>query len=149
MSLSGFSIFFVCTHVAMASRAFTGAPRLQAARVAPVQRAAVRAHAAAADGLTLKIKLKAYEVPVLEEAVQVIRTAVGDTGASLSGTVPLPTRRRIYCVLRSPHVNSNSREHFEIRTHQRLIHVRDLTQDAVKSLMNIKLPAGVDCNVRL
>jgi small subunit ribosomal protein S10 len=117
-------------------------------RCPPQQRAAVRCSATAQD-LTLKIKLKAYHVPILEEAVKQIRTAVGDTGASLSGTVPLPTRKRIYCVLRSPHVNSNSREHFEIRTHQRLIHVKGLTREAVQSLMSISLPAGVDCKVKI
>eukprot|EP01025_Chloroclados_australasicus_P033536 TRINITY_DN34241_c0_g1_i5.p1 TRINITY_DN34241_c0_g1~~TRINITY_DN34241_c0_g1_i5.p1 ORF type:complete len:216 (+),score=18.05 TRINITY_DN34241_c0_g1_i5:84-650(+) len=123
-------------------------PRAPLRAAAVPARRAVRANAAAGD-LTLKIKLKAYNVPVLEEAVSKIQQAVSNTGANLSGTVPLPTRRRIYCVLRSPHVNSNSREHFEIRTHQRLIHVKDVTREAVQSLMNINLPAGVDCNVKL
>ena len=130
-----------------APRAFHASPNVSA-RPARLQRAAVRAQAAASDALTLKIKLKAYEVPVLEEAVDTIRSAVGDT-AEMSGTVRMPTRRRIYCVLRSPHVNSNSREHFEIRTYQRLLHVKNLTQEAMNSLLTLKLPAGVDCNVRI
>jgi small subunit ribosomal protein S10 len=110
----------------------------------------------AADGppmsmpaLKLKIKLKAYDHPELEEACSMIQSAVNDTGATLSGPVPLPTRRRIYCVLRSPHVNSNSREHFETRTHQRMMHVKNVTREAVQSLMNLTLPAGVDCMVRM
>lgn len=130
-----------------APRAFHRAPSVST-RPARLQRTAVRAQAAATDALTLKIKLKAYEVPILEEAVDTIRSAVGET-AEMSGTVRMPTRRRIYCVLRSPHVNSNSREHFEIRTHQRLLHVKNLTQEAMNSLLTLKLPAGVDCNVRI
>lgn len=128
-------------------RAFHSAPSLSV-RPARAQRATVRAQAAASEALTLKIKLKAYEVPILEEAVDTIRSAVGDS-AEMSGTVRMPTRRRIYCVLRSPHVNSNSREHFEIRTHQRLLHVKNLTQEAMNGLLSLKLPAGVDCNVRI
>jgi small subunit ribosomal protein S10 len=114
--------------------------------VRPVR--AVQAQAAASD-IKLRIKLKAYEVPVLEEALLQIQEAVKPTGATLSGPVRLPTRRRIFCVLRSPHVNSNSREHFETRTHSRLIHVKDVTREAVDALMNLNLPAGVDCNVKI
>ena len=58
-------------------------------------------------------------------------------------------RRRIYCVLRSPHVNKDSREHFEIRTHQRLVDVRNLTAQTIDELMRLDLPAGVDVEVKL
>lgn len=133
--------------MATAARVPQRAP-LSAARVAAPRRLSVRVQATPED-LTLKIKLKAYEVPVLEESVKIIRSAVGDTGANVSGAVRLPTRRRIYCVLRSPHVNSNSREHFEIRTHQRLIHVKGLNKEAVQGLMSVNLPAGVDCKVKV
>jgi small subunit ribosomal protein S10 len=99
--------------------------------------------------MKLKIKLKSYHVENLKEACTMIGEACRDTGARLSGPVPLPTRRRIYCVLRSPHVNSNSREHFETRTHQRLLHVKDLSKEAIDNLMDLTLPAGVDCQVKL
>ena len=71
------------------------------------------------------------------------------TGARISGPVPLPTKRRIYCVLRSPHVNKDSREHFETRTHQRLIDIYDITSMTVDRLMQLDLPAGVDVQVKL
>ncbi|KAK9803287.1 hypothetical protein WJX72_008121 [[Myrmecia] bisecta] len=63
--------------------------------------------------------------------------------------VPLPTKRRIYCVLRSPHVNKDSREHFETRTHQRLLDIKNLTSQTIDKLMQLDLPAGVDVEVKL
>jgi small subunit ribosomal protein S10 len=99
--------------------------------------------------LKLKIKLKSYYLENLKMACTMIGEACRDTGARLSGPVPLPTRRRIYCVLRSPHVNSNSREHFQTKTHQRLLHVKDLSKEAIDNLMDLTLPAGVDCQVKL
>ncbi|CAD7697587.1 unnamed protein product [Ostreobium quekettii] len=71
------------------------------------------------------------------------------TGAKVSGPVPLPTRRKLYCVLRSPHVNKDSREHFEIRIHQRLIDIKDLSAQTLDRLMELDIPAGVDANVKL
>ena len=74
--------------------------------------------------------------------------AAETTGARISGPVPLPTRRRIYTVLRSPHVYKDSREQFESRVHQRLIDVKDLSAETVDKLMQLDLPAGVDVQVR-
>ena len=71
------------------------------------------------------------------------------TEANLSGPVPLPTRIRKYTVLRSPHVNKDSREQFETRTHQRLIDIRDPSPAMIDSLMDLDLPAGVDLQVKL
>ena len=71
------------------------------------------------------------------------------TEASISGPVPLPTKRRIYCVLRSPHVNKDSREHFETRTHHRLIDVHQPTAQTIDALMGLELPAGVEIEVKL
>jgi small subunit ribosomal protein S10 len=117
-------------------------------------RAPVRARPAVAArqvqcqaGLRLKIKLKAYNKDLLDQAVELVNEAIADTGARCRGPAYLPTRRRIYCVLRSPHVNSNSREHFEIRTHQRLIHVQDVTKEAVQSMMAVVMPAGVETKI--
>ena len=67
----------------------------------------------------------------------------------MSGPVPLPTRRRIYTVLRSPHVNKDAREQFERRTHFRLMDLRDLSSQTVDRLMQLDLPAGVDIDVKL
>lgn len=69
--------------------------------------------------------------------------------ADVSGPVPLPTRIRKYTVLRSPHVNKDSREQFEVRTHQRLIDIRDPSAATIDSLMGLDLPAGVDVQVKL
>lgn len=67
----------------------------------------------------------------------------------MSGPVPLPTRRRLYCVLRSPHVDKDSREHFEIRTHSRLIDIRNLSSETIDKLMGLDIPAGVDANIKV
>jgi small subunit ribosomal protein S10 len=71
------------------------------------------------------------------------------TGARISGPVPLPTRRSRYCVIRSPHKDKDSREHFEIRTHKRLIDILDPTPKTIDSLMRLDLPAGVDIEIKL
>ncbi|GMH36105.1 hypothetical protein BSKO_03973 [Bryopsis sp. KO-2023] len=97
----------------------------------------------------LRIKLKTYDVPVMKEAVQMILDAAASTGATISGPVPLPTKIKKWCVLRSPHVNKDSREHFEIRIHSRLIDIKDLSAQTIDSLMALDLPAGVDANVKL
>lgn len=86
---------------------------------------------------------------MIEESCSEIRAAVEATGASVSGPVRLPTRRRLYCVLRSPHVNKDSREHFEIRTHQRLLDITNLTSGSIDKLMSLDLPAGVDIQVKV
>eukprot|EP00894_Picocystis_sp_ML_P000210 jgi/Pico_ML_1/50727/g1885.t1 len=78
-----------------------------------------------------------------------IREAATSSAARMSGPVRLPTRRKIFCVLRSPHVNKDSREHFEIRTHQRLIDLHNPSAQTIDSLMSLDLPAGVDIEVKL
>jgi len=103
---------------------------------------------AAAPPQVLKIKLRAYSAAPLEESVDEIRAAAAATGATVS-LARLPTRRSIYCVLRSPHVNKDSREHFEIRTHQRYLHVGNLSSSTVDKLVSLDLPAGVDVRVRV
>nr|AAP79160.1 ribosomal protein rpS10 [Bigelowiella natans] len=97
----------------------------------------------------LRIKLRSYSKDHLKEAVDMIQSTTTSTGSTCSGVVMLPTRRRIYCVLRSPHVNKDSREHFEIRTHQRLLDVTDLSPETVDALMTLDLPSGVDVNIRV
>ena len=72
-----------------------------------------------------------------------------ETDAKVAGPIPLPTKRRIYCVLRSPHVDKKSREHFEIRTHKRIIDIYEPTQQTTEELSRLDLPAGVDIEVKL
>ena len=70
------------------------------------------------------------------------------TDAQVAGPIPLPTKRRIYCVLRSPHVDKKSREHFEMRTHKRIIDIYEPTQSTMEELRRLDLPAGVDIEAR-
>lgn len=101
------------------------------------------------DGQRIRIKLKAYEHSILDRcAEEIVRTA-RRTGAEISGPIPLPTRRSIYTVLRSPHVNKKSREQFEIRVHKRLIWITNVTSKAVDALQKLDLPAGVDIEIRV
>ena len=97
----------------------------------------------------IRIKLRSFEHTSLREASDKILEAASKTGATVSGPVPLPTRRRLYCVLRSPHVNKNSMEHFQLLTHQRLIDVKSPSAQTIDALMQLDLPAGVDIEVKL
>jgi small subunit ribosomal protein S10 len=81
-------------------------------------------------------------------AEEIVRTA-RRTGAEVSGPSPLPTKRSVYTVLRSPHVNKKSREQFEIRIHKRLIWITNVTPKAVDALQKLDLPAGVDIEIRV
>ena len=92
----------------------------------------------------LRIALKSYESHLLDDSCRRIIEAVKLNGTEVTGPVPLPTKRRIYCVLRSPHVNKDSREHFEMRTHKRLIDVHSPSESTMESLKNLDLSAGVD-----
>src|SRR6202789_1788046 len=75
----------------------------------------------------IRIRLKSYDHRLLDKSADQIVDTAKRTGATVSGPVPLPTRKRVYCVLRSPHVDKNSREHFDIRVHKRLIDINDPT----------------------
>ena len=88
-------------------------------------------------------------MPQIEEATKLIVDAARSTETKMMGPIPIPTKRRVYCVLRSPHVNKDSREHFEIRTHQRLIELENPNADTIDSLMQLDIPAGVDVEVKL
>ncbi len=96
----------------------------------------------------LRIRLKAYDHKVLDQcAVKVVETAK-KAGALVSGPIPLPTEKAIYTILRSPHVNKDSREQFEMRTHKRLIDVIEPNDKTVAALKNLDLPAGVDIELK-
>ena len=97
----------------------------------------------------IRIVLRAFDHRSLDlSAGQIVETAER-TGALVAGPVPLPTHTRRFCVIRSPHVDKDSREHFEIRTHKRLIDILDPTSKTIDSLTRLNLPAGVDISIKL
>jgi small subunit ribosomal protein S10 len=97
----------------------------------------------------IRIKLKAFDHKVLDQSAEKIVSVVRKSGARVSGPVPLPTNRKLFCVIRSPHIDKESMEHFEIRTHRRLIDILEPTQKTVDELMHLDLPAGVDIEIKL
>jgi small subunit ribosomal protein S10 len=97
----------------------------------------------------IRIRLKAYDHEVVDQSTKKIVETAKRTGARISGPIPLPTERNLYCVIRSPHVNKDSREQFEMRTHKRLIDILEPTPKTVDSLMRLDLPAGVDIEIKL
>ena len=97
----------------------------------------------------IRIRLKAYDHKLLDQSVQEILDAAKRTGARVSGPIPLPTEINRFCVLRSPHVDKKSREHFEMRTHKRLLDILDPTQQTIDALMKLDLSAGVDVEIKL
>lgn len=102
-----------------------------------------------AESLKIRIKLKAYDHKVIDQsAKQIIDTALR-TGATVSGPVPLPTRRSTYTVVKSPHVYKTGGESFEMRVHKRLIDISDAKPKTIENLQNLSLPAGVDAEIRM
>jgi small subunit ribosomal protein S10 len=97
----------------------------------------------------IRIYLKTYDHKILDQSARKIVETVQKTGAKISGPIPLPTEINKFCVLRSPHVNKDSREQFEMRTHKRLIDIHDPSPDTVESLLKLDLPSGVNIEVKL
>ncbi len=97
----------------------------------------------------IRIKLKSYDHNLIDKSAERIVRTVKQTGAIVSGPIPLPTKRSVYTVLRSPHVDKKSREQFETRIHKRLIDIFSSTQKTIDSLMRLELPAGVDVEVKV
>ena len=100
-------------------------------------------------GQRIRIRLMAYEHATLDQSAAEIVRVVRETGGMISGPIPLSTRRRIYTVLRSPHIDKKSREQFEIRTHKRLIDITNSTQKTLDALMDLDLPGGVDISIKV
>ena len=100
-------------------------------------------------GQKIRIRLKGYDHAMVDRSAGEIVKTARQTGARVSGPVPLPTRRSVYTVLRSPHVDKKSREQFEIRTHKRLIDIWESTPQTVEALMKLDLPAGVDIEIKV
>jgi len=97
----------------------------------------------------IRIKLKAFEHTLLDQSASKIVETAKRTGANVSGPIPLPTERSLYTVLRSPHIDKDSREQFELKVHKRLIDIIDPTPKTIDALMRIDLPAGVDIEIKL
>ena len=102
-----------------------------------------------AQSQKIRIRLKAYDHEVIDQSARKIVDTVQRTGAKVSGPVPLPTERSVYCVIRSPHKDKDSREHFEMRIHKRLLDIVEPTSKTVESLQRLDLPAGVDIEIKI
>lgn len=97
----------------------------------------------------IRIRLRAYDHKLLDQAAVDIVDTAKRTGAKIAGPIPLPTKINKYCVLRSPHKDKKSREQFEIRTHKRLLDILEPTQQTVDALMKLDLSTGVDVEIKL
>ncbi len=107
------------------------------------------AEAKPAEGLRIRIRLKAYDYRIIDSsAKQIIETAI-KTGASVSGPIPLPTKRSTFTVVKSPHVYKTGGESFEMKIHKRLIDIIGATPKTIDSLQNLSLPTGVDVEIKM
>ena len=97
----------------------------------------------------IRIRLKGYDHTLVDLSARSIVDTAQRSGATVSGPVPLPTEKNVYCVIRGPFKDKDSREHFEIRTHKRLIDIHQPTPKTDDSLMRLDLPAGVDIEIKL
>lgn len=97
----------------------------------------------------IRIKLRAYDHRVVDQSSTKIVETAERTGAQVAGPIPLPTKKSVYTVIRSPHVHKDSREQFEMRVHKRLIDIVDPTSKTVDALMSLDLPAGVDIEIKM
>ncbi len=96
----------------------------------------------------IRVRLRGFDVELIEQSARAIVDAVQKQGTKVSGPVPLPTRINKYTVLKSPFVNKKSREQFEMRTHKRLIDILEPSSAVMESLMKLELPAGVDVEIK-
>ncbi|MEZ5814746.1 MAG: 30S ribosomal protein S10 [Alphaproteobacteria bacterium] len=101
------------------------------------------------DAQSIRITLKAFDHRILDTASSEIVNTAKRTGAGVRGPVPLPNKIKMFSVIRSPHVNKNSQEQFEMRTHKRLLDVVDPTPQTIDALMKLDLPAGVDVEIKI
>ncbi len=99
-------------------------------------------------GQNIRIRLKAYDHSLIDKSAEKIIRTARSTGAVISGPVPLPTKKTVYTVLRSPHVDKKSREQFETRIHKRLIEILNSNTKTIDALMKLELPAGVDIEIK-
>ncbi|MCT4574662.1 MAG: 30S ribosomal protein S10 [Alphaproteobacteria bacterium] len=98
---------------------------------------------------TIRVTLKAFDHRILDQATGEIVNTAERTGAQVKGPIPLPTKISKFTVIRSPHVNKNSREQFEMRTHKRLLDIVNSTPQTIEALSKLNLAAGVDVEIKL
>ncbi|HCN25363.1 MAG TPA: 30S ribosomal protein S10 [Candidatus Marinimicrobia bacterium] len=101
------------------------------------------------DKQTIRISLRAYDHIILDKSTEKIIKTAKSSGAIISGPIPLPTKRTVYTVLRSPHVDKKSREQFQTKIHKRLVDILNSTPKTVEALMKLDLPAGVDIEIKV
>nr|YP_010196013.1 ribosomal protein S10 [Gracilaria bursa-pastoris]UAD83410.1 ribosomal protein S10 [Gracilaria bursa-pastoris] len=101
------------------------------------------------DQNKIRIKLQAYDHILLASSCKTILDTARRTKVKAKGPIALPVKRRIYCVLRSPHVDKDSREHFEIRSHIKIIDIYEPSSQIIDSLMKLNIPSGVDIEIKL
>ena len=97
----------------------------------------------------IRIRLKAFDHRILDQSAVLIVEAAERTGAAVAGPIPLPTAIKKFCVIRSPQIDKDSQEQFEMRTHKRLIDILEPTSKTVDALMRLQLPSGVDIEIKL
>ena len=97
----------------------------------------------------IRIKLKSYDHNLVDKSAEKIVKTVKSTGAIVSGPIPLPTHRRIYTVLKSPHVNKTAREQFQLCSYKRLMDIYSSSSKTVDALMRLELPSGVDVEIKV
>jgi small subunit ribosomal protein S10 len=97
----------------------------------------------------IRIKLKSYDHNLVDKSAEKIVKTVKSTGAVVSGPIPLPTHKRIYTVLKSPHVNKKAREQFELCSYKRLMDIYSSSAKTVDALMRLELPSGVDVEIKV
>ena len=97
----------------------------------------------------IRIKLKSYDHNLVDKSAEKIVKTVKSTGAVVSGPIPLPTHKRIYTVLKSPHVNKKAREQFELCAYKRLLDIYSSSSKTVDALMHLELPSGVDVEIKV
>lgn len=97
----------------------------------------------------VRIRLKAFDHQIIDQSSSRIVETARRTGARISGPIPLPTEKRIFCVNRGPNIDKESMEHFEMRTHRRLIDILEPTTKTIDALMRLDLPSGVDIEIKL
>ncbi|MFA6250628.1 MAG: 30S ribosomal protein S10 [Candidatus Shapirobacteria bacterium] len=102
-----------------------------------------------AKGNRIRIRLKSYDHRIIDEAAVKIVEAAVTAGAQVQGPIPLPTERKVFPVLTSPHTDKNAREHFQILTHKRLIDITNASLRTVDSLQHLDLPSGVEIEVKM
>lgn len=123
------------------------AAKAKTAKAKPVKEEVVVSKASPSE--KIRIRLKAYDNVILDQSAEKIVDTAKRTGATVSGPIPLPTKRELVTIIRSPHKHKDSREQFEMKTHKRVIDILYPTQTTIDNLMKLDLPAGVDIEIKL